>query len=231
MRTHSTLRMISRFDAHHRLLIGIAIAAVVFLMVRDQLSAPARIVVGWDAYALSTLVLAWVSILFSSPQEIRRVTSLQDSSRTIIFFLLLLAAVASIFSVVVLLRQPAYLSFAPPSGEPLSLRVLLSFTAVVCSWSLVHTTFTLRYAHIFYTTPDSGQGVAHEGGLAFPGTDEPDFLDFAYFAFVIGMTSQVSDVQITSRRMRRQALLHGIISFGFNTMVLALGVNVISGVI
>ena len=87
MRTHSTLRMISRFDAHHRLLIGIAIAAVVFLMVRDQLSAPARIVVGWDAYALSTLVLAWVSILFSSPQEIRRVTSLQDSSRTIIFFL------------------------------------------------------------------------------------------------------------------------------------------------
>jgi uncharacterized membrane protein len=221
--------MISRFDAHHRLLIAIAIAAVVFLMVRDQLSAPARIVVGWDVYAASTLLLAWISILYSSPQEIRRVTSPQDSSRAIITSLLLLAAVASIFSVVVLLRQPA--QFAPVSTEPLSLRVALSFTAVVCSWSLVHTTFALRYAHIFYDTPASGKGAAHEEGLSFPGTDEPDFLDFAYFAFVIGMTSQVSDVAITSRRMRRQALLHGVISFGFNTMVLALGVNVMSGLI
>jgi uncharacterized membrane protein len=90
----------------------------------------------------------------------------------------------------------------------------------------VHTVFALRYAHIYYDCDEHGKAA---GGLNFPDEDSPDYLDFAYFSFVIGMTSQVSDVNISGRSMRRLALLHGLISFGFNLSILGLCINMISG--
>jgi len=104
--------------------------------------------------------------------------------------------------------------------------VTLSILAVVAAWSLMQTVFALRYAHIYYG--DSDDLNKHAGGLKFPGHDAPDYLDFAYFAFVIGMTCQVSDVGISSKPLRKLALLQGVLSFGFNTIILALAINTIA---
>ncbi len=93
---------------------------------------------------------------------------------------------------------------------------------------LVHTIFTLRYAHIYYGTDDEQNRV---GGLEFPDEENPDYLDFAYFSFIIGMTSQVSDVSIHSKRLRRLGLLHGLIAFFFNVTIIALSINTVSGLL
>ena len=86
----------------------------------------------------------------------------------------------------------------------------------------------MRYAHIFYGDHETEPAI-HAGGLIFPDEDKPDYFDFAYFSFVLGMTFQVSDIQVTSKRLRKLALLHGILSFGFNTIIVALTINVIAG--
>jgi uncharacterized membrane protein len=99
----------------------------------------------------------------------------------------------------------------------------LVIVAVVSSWALMHTGFTVRYAHLYYR--DDNQ----VGGLDFPGTADPDYLDFAYYSFVVGMTFQTADVSITDRSIRRLTLLHGLLSFVFNTLILALAVNLIFG--
>src|SRR5207249_578612 len=115
----------------------------------------------------------------------------------------------------------------PAKGLPDAKRythIALSILAVICSWLLIYTAFAIRYAHIFYG-PSKSETEKRAGGLLFPGTTEPDYLDFVYFSFVIGMTCQVSDVQISAGRLRRIALLHGILAFMFNTIILALSIN------
>ncbi len=92
---------------------------------------------------------------------------------------------------------------------------------------MVHTMFTFHYAHIYYDD-DENNAAHHAGGLEFP-KEKPDYLDFAYFSFVIGMTFQVSDVEISARLIRRVALLHGLLAFLLNTFVVALTINLIAG--
>ncbi len=104
----------------------------------------------------------------------------------------------------------------------------LAFATVIGSWSLIHTLFALHYAHIYYGDSDDPRVARHAGGLIFPDERTPDYLDFAYFSFVVGMTCQVSDVQISGRKLRRWALVHGLLSFAFNTAILALSINVVS---
>jgi uncharacterized membrane protein len=101
--------------------------------------------------------------------------------------------------------------------------VALCLIAVGLAWTLTHTSYTLRYAHLFYREND------HEGGLEFPGRDEPDDFDFAYFAFTIGMTFQVSDVGVTSPLIRRTVLAHALLSFAYNTVIIALAINILAG--
>jgi uncharacterized membrane protein len=108
---------------------------------------------------------------------------------------------------------------------------MLGLATVVLSWSLMHTVFGLRYAHAFYGDSDEPGENRHAGGLLFPGERMPDYFDFAYFSFVVGMTCQVSDVQITSHRMRRLTLLQSALAFGFNTIILALLINTVSSLL
>ena len=112
--------------------------------------------------------------------------------------------------------------------KPLLTYLLLAGLAVGASWMVTHTTFALHYAHHFYGDGPAPGAADDRGGLAFPGGELPDFLDFLYFAFVVGMTCQVSDVQVTTRPMRRLTLLHGVLSFFFNTIILALAVNLLA---
>ena len=95
----------------------------------------------------------------------------------------------------------------------------------------MHTVLALHYTHVCYHIAEESREKPHNVGVVFPNEPQPDFLDFAYFSFVIGMTCQVSDVQITSRRVRRIALLHGLLSFGFNTVILALSLNLASALL
>ena len=102
--------------------------------------------------------------------------------------------------------------------------ILVSAASILLSWAFLNTLFALHYAHGYY----GGYGKQHEG-LDFPGGGEPDYWDFAYFAVVIGMTFQVSDVQVTSRYLRRTVLAHGVIAFFFNVFIVAVSVNIVAG--
>jgi uncharacterized membrane protein len=101
--------------------------------------------------------------------------------------------------------------------------------ALATSWLLIHTIYAFHYAHRYYIDRDAEDGG--RAGLDFPGALDPDYFDFLYFSFVIGMTSQVSDVQATSRDMRRITLIHSVLAFAFNMLVLALSINVVAGAI
>jgi uncharacterized membrane protein len=158
--------------------------------------------------------------------SIRKVANSEDPSRTLAFGFVLVAALASLLAVVALLGTMKSLS-----GSILARHIVLSAAAVLESWLLVHTVFTLHYAHIYYDADDARSG-ADTGGLGFPGEPpEPDYLDFAYFAFTIGMAAQTADVTIPGRRQRRTALLHALISFGFNTAIVALSISALGSLL
>jgi len=213
-------------DAHHRLFVGCFIATLTFLGLHGRVTFPTQLVVAWDLFVLTILALAWIVISTRDPYEARRNARLQDASATFLFVLVIFAATASLLAVALLLGSAKSLS---PTG--LAGHIALSVTAVVLSWMLVHTLFALRYAHLYFRDAREVERHAVSGGLIFPGKESPNYSDFAYFSFVIGMTCQVSDVQVASSKMRRLALVHGLISFAFNTAILAMFVNIIAGLV
>jgi uncharacterized membrane protein len=213
-------------DAHHRIMTGCFVAALTFLGLHGRATFSTQLVLAWNAFALTVVALAWIVICTKDPYVARRSVRLQDASATFLFTLVISAATASLLAVGLLLGSARNLSHTG-----LALHVALSVAAVVLSWTLVHTLFTLRYAHFFFVDARKVERNAVSGGLIFPGKGSPDYLDFAYFSFVIGMTCQVSDVQISSPNMRHLALVHGLISFAFNTAILAMFVNIIAGLV
>jgi uncharacterized membrane protein len=221
----SILNRLAHIDSHHRTLISLLIAAAAFFVLQ-RYALNTQLISTWNVFALSMLLLSWNTMIKADPKQIRRTAKLQDTGRSILF-LLLTCATAIIFLSIGFLLGPAK---GLPHGR-FEEYIFLSILSIFTSWSLMHTLFTLRYSHHYYTGigPDLKSG--HAGGLEFPKTTHPDYLDFAYFSFVIGMTCQVSDVQVTSQHLRRIALFHGLISFAFNTLVLALGVNLVAGLL
>jgi uncharacterized membrane protein len=225
MKQHGMLHHVARIDAHHRTFLAMSAGVAGFFLLAGH-SMETRLIISWNAFAVAMLLLSWVTLFNADPKSMSLLVTLQDSSRSLIFVVLIIATSVSFLAVGFLL--------GPAKGLPPPLlreHVLLSVVSIVSSWTLMHTIFALRYAHHYYTGIDRELKSGHAGGLDFPGGHMPDYLDFAYFSFVIGMTCQVSDVQISSRHLRRLALLHGALSFGFNTAVLALSVNVVSGML
>jgi uncharacterized membrane protein len=147
-----------------------------------------------------------------------------DPSGYIIFILVIAAASVSFVAIGFLVGDIKDLPFWPRAA-----RLTLSVTALLLSWLLIHTVFAFHYARLYYSLPDGRD--EHHGGLRFPDDDEPDYLDFAYYSFVVGMTSQVSDVAVLSRPMRRLTMIHGVLSFIYNIAILAMSINIIGGVI
>jgi len=215
-----------RLDAQYRLITAIILAAAAFFISKEKLSTPAEILVTWIVFALTVIILDWIIIIKAHPREIKKIASLQDSSRTMIFLFAIVASIASLGAILFLLKTTKGQSEAIVNAH-----ILLALTSVIVSWWLVHTLFTLRYAHMYYDTDTDDGKTKPFGGLIFPNETEPDYLDFVYFAFVIGMTFQVSDVNISGRDIRRLAWLHGLISFAFNTAIVALSINIISSLI
>jgi uncharacterized membrane protein len=213
-------------DAHHRIFISCIVAALAFFGLAHHVRFTSQLVLTWDAFTVTALALAWFVIVTKDPYEARRNARLQDSSATFLFTVVILAAVASLLAVGIVLHSAKDLPAAEVAGH-----VALSATAVILSWAFVHTAFALRYAHRYYFDARDVERHAVSGGLIFPGKESPSFMDFAYFSFVVGMTCQVSDVQISAPTMRRLALIHGLISFAFNTAILAMFVNIIAGLV
>jgi uncharacterized membrane protein len=217
---------VCRPDARHRLVLGLVAGVVVFLISRGYLRFASAAIAGWNAFALVILTLDWLTILTTPLRKIRELAQQQDMSRFLIFLFVVVTACAALFAVGFLVSVKK-----SQTGAHFVIHLLLTLSTVIFSWMLVHTVFGLRYAHAFYGDSDQPGVHQHAGGLIFPGDRPPDYFDFAYFSFVVGMTCQVSDVQITSRRMRRLTLVHSILSFGFNTFILALLINTVSGLL
>ncbi len=196
----------------------IGIALIVFLP--RTISGPTRALFTWDLGAGLYLGLAWTMMFRASVEKMRWRASIQDDGAAVILALTVVAAVASLAAILLELIGIKGLS---PRDQTLHLG--LAALTILLSWSFVHTAFALHYAHEFYDDP----GKDGQPCLDFPGTPEPDYVDFLYFAFVLGTTSQTSDVTINSSPMRRLALLHGVIAFFFNTTLLALMVNIAAG--
>ena len=181
-----------------------------------------RVLVGWDIGVTLYLALVFHLMTGARVHHIRRDAQLQDEGRLTILVLTVAAALASLAAILTELASPPGSAVA---RQPIQL--VLATITILLSWTLIHTIFTLHYAHEFYD-----ETTTRGRGLAFPGGDkEPDYWDFVYFSFVIGMTSQVSDVGVTNKQMRRTVAVHGIVSFFFNAALLALTVNIAASAI
>jgi uncharacterized membrane protein len=200
-----------------RTFIALAVGVIAFLLLPGTLRLPTRLVIGWDVFAALYLVLAYSMMLRCDIGHIRRSAVMQDDGRFLILLLTAFGALASLGAIV--------FELGASKGNPAGL--ILATATIALSWVLVHTAFALHYAHDFYRGRKAG-------GLQFPSGDaheDADYWDFVYFSFVIGMTAQVSDVGITDKIIRRTATVHGIISFVFNTALLALMVNIAASAI
>lgn len=216
-----------KIHVNYRIFLSLLVALVAYFLSRNYPPTISFMFV-WIAFSASFLIFSWVVIITTHPKGLARIAGEQDNSRTLIFLIVLVSAFISLIAIIVLLQQVPH-----ASQKGVSYYLVLATAAVFCSWNLIHTLFTLHYAHLYYTYPDKHAHVNGKtaGGLEFPGTPVPDYFDFAYFSFVLGMTFQVSDVQITSPVLRRLALLHGLVSFVYNTTIIALSINIISGII
>jgi len=199
-----------------RFFISIVVGLVALFILPTHFPAVTRLLIAWDGSVSLYLILAFTTVFLCGEEDMRRLAARQDDGRYFILALTSFAALASIAAIVLELgaskHQPAYLALAV-------------FT-IALSWASIHTTFALHYAHEYYRGDDIG-------GLAFPGDgdERPDYWDFVYFSFVVGMTAQVSDVGITDKMIRRTATVHGVISFIFNTALVALMVNIAASAI
>jgi uncharacterized membrane protein len=203
--------------ARPRTFISIAIGIVAFFLLPNSLRLVTRLLISWDIFVALYLVLVYTLVLRSGLAHIRRNAVLQDDGRFLILMVTATGAFASIAAIIFELD-------GTHRGTP---ELALATVTIALSWAAVHTTFALHYAHEFYRG-------AKPGGLDFPKgheDEDPDYWDFVYFSFVIGMTAQVSDVGVTDKTIRRTATAHGIISFVFNTALVALMVNIAASAI
>jgi uncharacterized membrane protein len=222
------LTALPAFTAHRSRLYGIAVAlgaaVVVAAFAPAWLRGWIRAVAAYDVFAALLLSYDWLFALRNDASHTVRRAAQADPGRNVILGLVVVSILAGLASAIVILGRGPNV----PAGDR-GLALAFGVAAVVLGWLLIHTAFVFRYAYLFYY--DSDQDGSAQRGLTFPGTTEPDDYDFAYFSFVIGMTFQVSDVQITDPGVRSVALVHALLSFAYNTAILALGVNLASSLL
>ena len=210
-------RISARLWAHSRLLVALIVGLLVAALVPLD-GAMTRILAAWNAAGWLYITLLGVMMFRCEIDGIRQQASLEEESR---FAILILTILASAAMMVAIGAQLSGLSRA--EGSEAIVLFGLSFSTILVSWFLVHFVFALYYAHEFHSKTRRTGGAG--AGFDFHGQKSPDYLDFLYLSLVVGTTAQTSDINITSRETRRTAMLHGLLSFFFNTMVIALVVN------
>jgi uncharacterized membrane protein len=205
--------------ARPRLFVAAAIAIVVPVFTPSEWGITSRLLAGWDTGVV--VYIATVSQLFSrgGVDYMRRRAAAEDEGRFAILVLTAIASLTSLGAIVALLGNSH-------AGERHPMQLALAIATILLSWGFIHVIFALHYANEYYSAERRKQI-----GLIFPKEHDPDFWDFLYFSFVIGMTSQVSDVAVASKSIRRTVMAHGIVSFLFNVTLLALVVNIAASVI
>lgn len=202
---------------HLHLIISIAIALVVATLLPLHWHWATRTLVIWDAASVFFLGSSWFVMAQTTPEMMQRAAQQQDEKPLAILSFIGAAACVSFLGIFFMLA-----SSKGTHGATFTLHILVAAVTIIASWLLLHAIFAVHYAHNYYqqsfTQSDKTDNL-------------PDYWDFMYFSFVIGMTSQVSDVEINSKSMRRLALVHGVVSFFFNTVILATSINIIAGLI
>jgi uncharacterized membrane protein len=204
---------------HHRwFYIAFALGGVAF-GVSSFLDPPATISIGGDDFYGAYLLFVVANALDMTPADLRRKAAFEDEGIIFIALITSAALCLSLTSIFRLLNAPV---------KPDAVHLVLLIGSAPLAWFVLHTNAAFHYAHAYYGDPDGpGVGRPEAGGLRFPATTEPGIWEFIYFAFVIGMTAQVSDVQVESTWMRQRSTAHGIVSFFFNTVLIAMAVNVV----
>jgi len=215
---------IDRVGAMQRLAVALAIAVAAWFAQPDSTSLHTRTVASWDLGVLVYLALASWLVARADARMTRDHALAQDQSGYVIFLFVVVASCTSIVAIGFVVSTIRQLPFWARAGH-----LTLTIVALISSWLLIQIVFAFHYAHRYYGKLRGAREAPPE--LLFPGGRDPDYLDFAYYSFVVGMTSQVSDVAVTSRQMRRLTLVHGVLAFVFNIAVLALSINIIASAI
>ncbi|TPU21011.1 DUF1345 domain-containing protein [Acinetobacter baumannii] len=174
----------------------------------------------WNGSISLYLLHVWKLIRSADHSQMQQQAKKQDESKWVIMLIVLLAITMSLVAILVQLSQL-------PSGHYEKLgHVALALLTIISAWLFMHTVFALHYAHDFYMALSRNE---ENGGLDFPGTEHPTYPDFLYFSYIIGTSAQTADVSITNKHMRLLNLFHAVLSFGFNTTILAICINVAAG--
>lgn len=201
--------------ARTRLLLTLLVGALAEGLVGLRYGRAVALLAGFNAGGLFLMAMTWLIIASSDHQRTRQRAAAEDPGRTLVYALVIASSVAGLLSGTLLARRVHQV--APTEAHEL---LALCLITVALSWALTHSAFTLRYAHLYYR--EDGRG---RGGVEFAGGEPPTYFDFAYLAFTVGMCFQVSDVTISNAQIRQAVLLHGVISFAYNTAILAFALN------
>ena len=209
---------------HHKLAMAVAVASLAFVLVPNSVGFSAKSALVWNAGGLTYLALAFRLMSISAIEGIMRRARIEDETRVVFFVLILLAVLSSFYAVFALIGDAKTLT-----GSVKTWHIALAALTVLVSWLVMQVIFTLHYAHAFYAMKNCAGAVAR--GMKFPDDDAPDYWDFFYFTTSIGATSQTSDVAITSKDIRRLVAFQAVLSFVFNTTIVALAINLASGLV
>lgn len=185
-----------------------------------ELTALTRLLAAWDAAIAAYLVAIWLQTRGVSARHLAEHAAEVDDGRYFVLFVSLIAVAASVAAIILELQARL------PPGPAKNLHVGFVFVTVALSWLFVHASFAKHYAHEYFGPAGAG---AIRKGLIFPGDEAPDFGDFFHFALVIGVAAQTADIQIAAKPIRRIVTLHGVVAFVFNTVILALTINLAAG--
>ena len=216
------------FVARPRLIVSVAVAFIVYFGVPHAWEIATRTLVAWNTGAVLYIASTLWAMSQATAKTIRWRAQITDEGRFAILILVSLAAMAAIGAIF------AHLAITKDlKGWDKGLHLGLAGFTIVSAWVFIHLTYALHYAHEYFDETKGVEGEQPElkGGVKFPGTDEPDYWDFLYFSFIIGVASQTADVEITSKVIRRTSLAHSILSFFFNSAILALTINIASGLV
>jgi len=212
--------------ARPRLFTSVALGLIVGLVLPPEWRPVTRGLIGWNVAIWLYLCAALVMIVRSDHRDIHRRALMQDDGR---YFILTLAALSSTISFGAIFAQLANIKDMPASAK--SLHIGLALATIVGSWFFVHMTFALHYAHEFFRLSKPDADGKWRGCIEFPGVLRPDYFDFLYFSYVIGVACATADVNITGTAVRRLALVHCILAFFYNNAVLAMSINIGAGFI
>jgi uncharacterized membrane protein len=202
-----------------RVYIAVLVGCIAAVLIPPSFSGSLRISIAADAGALVYLALGFRMMMTCNSEAMRKRAARQDDGRIVILALVLVAIALSFWTIVGVLSDAKQIN-----GSGKALHIALAAATILLSWLVTQVVFTFHYAHEFYRPDDSEEQRA--GGLEFPHDKNPDYWDFFYFATSIGAASQTSDIAIRTKALRRLVTLHAIISFFFNTAVLALAINI-----